>query len=75
MESLPPTSTIDSLRRRLPVARWKRIVLYTLAGGAVLFGLAAFYVVPVLWFYLRTKPATASAPAVTAHPSAAAAGV
>ena len=40
MESLPPTSAIDSLRRRLPAARWKRIVLYTLAGGAVLFGLA-----------------------------------
>jgi high-affinity iron transporter len=33
------------------------------------------YLVPVLWCYLRTRPATVSTPAVAAHPSAAAAGV
>ena len=33
------------------------------------------YLVPVLWSYVRSKPATVSAPAVAAHPSAAAARV
>ena len=40
MESRPRAFHSETLRRRLPVARWKRVLVYLVGGGLILFALA-----------------------------------